>query len=112
MTTSGVPVPLRLRRDGDETLIIEWNDGLRSQLTWKQLRDSCPCASCREERGKPADPFRILKPQELAPLKPVQMQPVGRYAYRIVWSDGHDSGIFTLEFLRSLGNPPPNENKI
>jgi DUF971 family protein len=30
------------------------------------------------------------------------MVPVGRYAYKIVWSDGHDSGIFTLEHLRAL----------
>jgi DUF971 family protein len=30
------------------------------------------------------------------------MPRVGRYAYKIVWSDGHDTGIFTLEHLRAL----------
>ena len=30
--------------------------------------------------------------------------PVGRYAYHIVWSDGHDTGIYTLKMLRELEN--------
>ena len=32
------------------------------------------------------------------------MQPTGRYAYSIHFSDGHDTGIFTLESLREMGN--------
>jgi DUF971 family protein len=31
------------------------------------------------------------------------MEPVGNYAYSIHFSDGHDTGIFTFEFLRQLG---------
>jgi DUF971 family protein len=96
------PTPVNLQKDGTERLVIEWNDGHRSVYAWKHLRDNCPCASCREERGKPADPFRILKPNELVALAPVALQPVGRYAYKITWSDGHDTGIFTLENLREL----------
>ncbi|MBY0232615.1 MAG: DUF971 domain-containing protein [Gemmataceae bacterium] len=95
------PVPLSLKRDGD-SLVIEWSDGLRAALPWKRLRDACPCAGCKEEREKPADPFRLLKPNELVPLAPVSMPRVGHYAYKIVWSDGHDTGIFTLAHLRSL----------
>ena len=56
----------------------------------------------RKAIEKPADPFKILKPSELTPLKPVSISPVGYYAYKIVWSDGHDSGLFTLEHLRAL----------
>jgi DUF971 family protein len=33
---------------------------------------------------------------------PTSLVPVGHYAYRIVWNDGHDSGIYTLESLRAL----------
>jgi DUF971 family protein len=95
------PVPVALRRDGDH-LVIEWSDGLTGRITWKALRDACPCAGCREERQKPPDPFRLLKPEELVPLAPVSMPRVGRYAYKIVWSDGHDTGIYTLENLRQL----------
>jgi DUF971 family protein len=34
------------------------------------------------------------------------MKPTGNYAYGIEFSDGHDTGIFTLELLRSLGTCP------
>lgn len=95
------PTPVALRRDG-EKLVIEWSDGLTGRIGWQTLRDACPCAGCREERQKPPDPLRILKPSELAPLAPVSMPRVGRYAYKIVWNDGHDTGIFTLEHLRQL----------
>ena len=76
-------MPVALRREGTDQLIIEWSDGHRSVHAWKNLRRHCPCAGCREEREKPPDPFRILKPEELKPLAPVAMprivqQPAGR----------------------------------
>jgi DUF971 family protein len=94
-------VPKAIRREGDH-LVIEWPDGLVGRLTWKQVRDACPCAGCREEQNKPPDPFRLLKSNELVPLAPVSMPRVGRYAYKIVWSDGHDTGIYTIQHLREL----------
>jgi DUF971 family protein len=108
----GPPRPVRLGKEGDDRLVVEWSDGHRSTYTWQHLRDNCPCAGCREERLQPPDPLRVLKPGELAPLKPVAVTPVGYYAYRITWSDGHDAGLFTLEHLRSLCQcpacqPPP-----
>jgi DUF971 family protein len=103
MATPQPPRPLSLNKDGDDRLVIEWSDGLRTTYTWQHLRDHCPCAGCREERLAPPDPFRILKPSELTPLKPISIAPVGRYAYKITWSDGHDTGLFTLEQLRQLG---------
>jgi DUF971 family protein len=99
-------MPLAVRRDGPDKLVIDWNDGMRTAYTWAQLRAACPCAGCREEREKPPDPFRILKPSELQPVAAVRMDRVGRYAYKIVWSDGHDTGIYTLEHLRSLCEHP------
>ena len=102
----GPLAPVALRQDGPDRLVIEWNDGHRSVYAWGHLRAHCPCAGCREEREKPPDPFRILKPSELQPPRPVGMPPVGRYAYKVVWSDGHDAGIFTLEHLRALCQCP------
>ena len=98
--------PTALRKDGPDRLAIEWNDGHQSVYTWQHLRDRCPCAGCREEREKPPDPLRVLKPTELAQPAPTAMPRVGRYAYKIVWNDGHDSGIYTLEYLRSLCQCP------
>jgi len=100
-----MPDPLRpvsLSKDGDDCLVIQWNDGHRGVYHWQHLRLHCPCAGCQEERQQPPDPLRILKPSQLQPLKPVAIAPVGHYAYKITWSDGHDTGIFTLENLRAL----------
>jgi DUF971 family protein len=96
--------PLALRKEGDDRLRIDWSDGVTGTVTWRKMRDACPCATCREERGKPADPFRILSDRELAAgaPRPVAMSPVGYYAYKIVWNDGHDAGIYTIENLREL----------
>ena len=105
----GPLMPVSLSKEGDDRLVIQWNDGHRGVYPWVHLRKECPCAGCREERQRPPDPFRILTPADLAvrgPLKPVAMEKVGRYAYKIVWSDGHDSGIYTLETLRALCECP------
>jgi DUF971 family protein len=105
--------PLSLQPDGEDALAINWSDGHRARYTWKHLRASCPCAGCRGEHGRPPDPFHILTPQELAPrppLRPVAIAPVGHYAYKITWNDGHDAGLFTLEHLRSLCQCPDCAN--
>lgn len=98
--------PRAIRRQGDG-LLIEWSDGLRSFVTWKYLRDHCPCASCLEQRKQPDDPFRVLSPAEVAagPVQPVAMHARGYYAYQIVWNDGHDTGIYSLRLLRDLSEP-------
>jgi DUF971 family protein len=97
-------LPRSLRREGD-FLLIEWSDGWVGRVSWKRLRDECPCAGCREEKNQPPDPFRLLKPSELVPLAPVSMPRVGNYAYKVIWSDGHNTGIYTLEHLRKLCEP-------
>jgi DUF971 family protein len=103
---SPTPRPLQLRKEGEDRLYIRWSDGHESVYTWQHLRDHCPCAACREERLQPPNPLRVLKPSELAPLRPLAIVPVGYYAYRIRWSDGHDAGLFTLEQLRALCQCP------
>jgi len=94
-------------RDGSH-LVIEWNDGQTQAIAFGELRKACPCATCREQRAKPAEPaggLPVLSMAEAKPLTIQGMRPVGNYAYCIAFSDGHDTGIFTLEFLRSLGKP-------
>jgi DUF971 family protein len=101
---SGAMKPVIIRRQGEDQLFIEWDDGQSGTITWRDLRANCPCATCREEREKPPDPFRILSDKDLSggPPRPVAMEPVGYYAYKITWNDGHDTGIYTLENLREL----------
>jgi DUF971 family protein len=98
--------PLSLSKEGDDCLVIQWNDGHRGVYRWQHLRKQCPCATCQEERTQPPNPLRILTPAELVPLKPLAIKSVGQYAYQITWSDGHDTGIYTLEYLRDLCECP------
>ena len=98
--------PTALRREGDG-LSIDWTDGAKTFVAWNTLRKNCPCASCNEERQKPADPLKLLSDCEVAAgtPQPMKMSPRGHYAYQITWNDGHDTGIFTLELLRQLSQP-------
>lgn len=105
---SGFPMsafPNQIQLSPAGHLQIEWSDGRHSDYAVRQLRDNCPCATCREKRSAPADPMQlnVLAPEETQPLTIAGMKPVGNYAYGIQFSDGHDTGIFTLEFLRELG---------
>ena len=105
--TANQPVPTAIRRaaaDGN-AIEIDWNDGSTACYTAKLLRDACPCATCREKRSapQPAPMLQVLRPEELVPLAVTGMTPVGQYAYSIGFSDGHDTGIYTLEYLRELG---------
>lgn len=97
--------PVGLRADKD-ALTITWSDGVTHRLTWHQLRNSCPCASCKVKRDAPPEPpspFTILKPEEAQPVKALRLEPLGNYAYHIDFSDGHNTGIYSIEFLRKLG---------
>jgi DUF971 family protein len=97
--------PTALERDEQSRLLITWSDGQRRRYTARGLRSACPCATCREKRSQPADPLAIptLSPVQAAPLSIAGMQPMGNYAYSIAFSDGHDTGIFSFDFLRQLG---------
>lgn len=98
-------VPESLRRLPDGGVGVGWSDGARSEYSPRLLRDACPCATCREARAAPPPKalLTVLSPAELAPLSITAMRPVGQYAYAIEFSDGHASGIYTLDYLRELG---------
>ncbi len=98
--------PTELKRVEEGRLQIEWSDGQRREYTFRELRDGCPCASCTEKRHAPPEPsteLPILSAAETAPLRIARMEAMGHYAYSIHFSDGHDTGIYTLEHLRALG---------
>jgi DUF971 family protein len=104
------PQPTEIHRDGDTALRIAWSDGRTRRYTLRELRERCPCATCREKRNAPPpSPLQltVLAPREAAPLGLTGMTPVGNYAYSIDFTDGHDTGIYTLEFLRELGEEVP-----
>ena len=99
--------PTKLERVGDTALRIHWSDGQVREYTVRELRERCPCATCREKRSAPPPPpsqLTVLSPAEARPLTLAGMRPVGNYAYAIAFSDGHDTGIYTLASLREMGN--------
>jgi DUF971 family protein len=101
--------PTKLERLSDGQLRIEWNDRQQRCYTVQELRKACPCATCREkisQKGTRRAPLLpIITEAEMKPLTIARMKPVGNYAYSIDFSDGHDTGIYTLELLRELGRP-------
>ena len=48
------------------------------------------------------NPLQVLQPSNDVEMAVSAMEPVGQYAYKIFFSDGHDSGIYTLEYLYEL----------
>ena len=101
------PHPTELRLVDESRLRIAWSDGQTREYDVRDLREQCPCATCRERRTAPPPPsteLPVLSPAETGPLRITAMHPTGRYAYSIHFSDGHDTGIYTLELLRELGH--------
>ena len=97
---------MQIVRDDQNGLLITWGDRQTLRYTAKVLRDACPCATCREKKSaEQKNPFQltILKPEETIPLSVRGMKPIGVYAYTIDFRDGHNTGIYTFELLRSLG---------
>jgi DUF971 family protein len=89
------PLALTLLPDGK--LAIDWNDGRRVEYEAGDLRRKCPCATCVYERES-AD--RTVEPTRTADaLAFSEVLPVGNYAYNIRFSDGHSTGIFSLDML-------------
>ena len=83
------PTQLAITEDG--RLRIDWSDGAARLYSVRELRDACPCATCREKRQQPPPPpnvLQVITPAEARPLTLVGMTPVGHYAYSLEFSDG------------------------
>ena len=96
--------PIQIKRDSEaKELRITWDDGLLSVIPIKVLRDECPCAGCKGEVlfGKVYKPAPMLIFQEgMYEIK--SLTAVGQYAIQAVWKDGHDTGIYSWEYLHAL----------
>ena len=103
LTPQTTPVRLDLKRD--QELDIEWQDGERCTYPLTLLRSMCPCAMCKEQRESAKQRrslLTVLPGNYSGPLTVVDAQLVGNYALKIEWSDKHDSGIYSFDYLRSI----------
>lgn len=101
------PQPTKLELTDPAHLRIAWGDGQIREYAIRELRDQCPCATCREKRKAPSPLLPVISEAETQPLRITGMTPVGNYAYSIDFSDDHNTGIYTLELLRELGREIP-----
>src|SRR5215813_3167622 len=89
-------------------LEIAWSDGQTCHYPLSNLREACPCVECRgghQNMGRQNDPDDILtlKPKRSYKIEDAQL--VGNYALQFFWDDGHNTGIYTWEYLRRLCPP-------
>lgn len=117
------PIPLEVKREvagsaenrTGSGLRIRWSDGREDFYESILLRRGCPCATCREERGdvSHAKPLASPEPPKRSLLRVVhadaeeqidlaRVWPIGNYALGIRWGDGHDSGIYSFDYLLGL----------
>lgn len=89
----------------DQALTITWDDGSISVYPIAHLRRMSPSADMRELRKSMAkNPLTIL-PDSMGSsgtLTATGAEMIGNYAIKIVFSDGHDTGIYTWDYLREI----------
>ncbi len=87
-------------------LLVTWDDGILSRYPLVYLREQCPCAACKGEVI-----FGTFYPPPKLPMftpgmnELVSLSPVGSYGIQATWKDGHNTGIYSWEYLRSISPP-------
>ena len=101
------PRPRHLDLKKDRALTVQWTDGRVSIYPIAYLRRMSPSADARALREEMAsNPLTVLPAGTAAssgqPLTATSAELVGNYAVRIVFSDGHDTGIYSWSYLREI----------
>ncbi len=104
-------VPVEIKRGDGRLLTITWSDGHIDRLVTENLRKQCPCATCRELRGDTSHAapltskkglLRVIESTKEEETLMTKVWPVGNYALGIEWGDGHNSGIYTYQYLEEI----------
>ena len=94
---SPVPVPRAVDVDRRVGVRLTWDDGSVTTVDLATLRRRCPCAECRSRRER----GEVVGPDPSA-LHLADAETVGGYGLGVTWGDGHRTGIYSWELLRSL----------
>lgn len=95
------PAPSRIEVIGN-TLSLQWDNGEDSYLDASLLRSESPSADNKGETDIFGQVSGGQAKREFPDIEIIKVNPVGNYAIRIIFSDGHSTGIFSWEYLRSL----------
>ena len=91
------PLELRLKQ-AERVLEIEFDDGAKFRLPAEYLRVESPSA---EVQGHHPDQKQLVAGRAAVGIQ--RLEPVGHYGVRVVFDDGHDTGIFSWRYLYELG---------
>ncbi len=93
------PVPTEIKvRTRSRRLEVAFDDGSRFELSFEYLRVHSPSA---EVKGHGPGEGVLVTGKENVGIRSVE--PVGRYAVRLVFDDGHDTGLYSWKYLHELG---------
>jgi len=96
---NNVPLPTEITlHQQSRTLEIAFDEGARYKLPAEFLRVHSPSA---EVRGHGPEQKVLQAGKKNVGISGIE--PVGQYAIKITFDDGHDSGLYTWEYLHELG---------
>ena len=99
MSASPAPWPTELKYSkASRALSVTFDDGSSFRLPAEYLRVESPSA---EVQGHGAAQKQTVAGKRRVDV--MRIEPVGRYAVRIVFDDGHDTGLFSWAYLQELG---------
>ena len=94
--------PLDIQVIGDE-LAVKWADGGESFIPLEQLRRCCPCAGCKGETDILGNVYKNPAAElSQSAFQLNQIISVGGYAIQLVWADGHNTGIYSFDYLKRI----------
>ena len=97
MTQAAIPTEIKLRQES-HLLDVSFADGSTFSLTWEYLRVFSPSA---EVRGH--SPTQAVLQLDKQDARIVRIEPVGQYALRLEFDDGHNTGLYSWSYLHELG---------
>jgi DUF971 family protein len=92
------PTEIKLRRQS-RVLEVAFDDGRRFELPFEYLRVYSPSAEVKGH-GPGQEVLQFAKED----VQVKEIEPIGQYAVRLIFDDGHDTGLYTWKFLYELGN--------
>src|SRR5579871_1858641 len=93
------PLATEIRlRNRSRVLEVSFADGSRYELPFEFLRVHSPSA---EVKGHGPGQETLVLDKENVGIRAVE--PIGQYAVRLIFDDGHDTGLYTWKYLYELG---------
>jgi DUF971 family protein len=102
------PASVKVNVSTGQGVDIVWSDGHASHFDFAYLREKCPCATCNEAREKkPSTPAPLVGLGPSLPMYKPKVaaraaKAVGQYAIQMDFNDGHSTGIYSFDLLRTL----------